>query len=43
VPPVPGAQLEVEILTSPRVRDAIARNGIELITFADLAKARLAA
>ena len=43
VPPVPGAQLEVEILTSPRVRDAIVRNGIELITFADLAKARLAA
>ncbi|HXN13238.1 MAG TPA: hopanoid biosynthesis-associated protein HpnK [Candidatus Acidoferrales bacterium] len=43
VPPDPGAQLEVEILTSPRVRDAIARNGIELITYADLAKARLAA
>jgi chitin disaccharide deacetylase len=37
-PPAPEAQLEVEILTSPRVRDAIARNSIELITFADLAK-----
>ena len=43
VPPAPEAQLEVEILTSPRVRDAIARNGIELITFADLAKAKMAA
>jgi len=43
VPPAAEAQLEVEILTSPRVRDAIARNGIELITFADLAKSKLAA
>ena len=43
VPPAAAAQLEVEILTSPRVRDAIDRNGIELITFGDLAKARLAA
>ncbi len=43
VPPAVAAQLEVEILTSPRVRDAIDRNGIELITFGDLAKARLAA
>jgi len=42
-PPAVEAQLEVEILTSARVRDAIERNGIELITFADLAKARLAA
>ncbi len=42
-PPAVEAQLEVEILTSPRVRAAIDRNGIELITFADLAKARLAA
>ncbi len=42
-PPNVEAQLEVEILTSPRVRDALARNGIELITFADLAKDRLAA
>jgi hopanoid biosynthesis associated protein HpnK len=43
VPPSVEAQLEVEILTSPRVRDAIARNGIELITFADLGKSKLAA
>jgi hypothetical protein len=43
VPPAPAAQREVEILTSPRVRDTIARNGIELITFADLAKRKLAA
>ncbi len=43
VPPAAEAQLEVEILTSPRVRDALVRNGIELITFADLAKSRLAA
>lgn len=43
VPPAPEAQREVEILTSPRVRDAIARNRIELITFADLAKGKLAA
>ncbi len=42
-PPTPAAQLEVEILTSPRVRNAIVRNGIELITFADLAKDKLAA
>jgi hopanoid biosynthesis associated protein HpnK len=43
IPPSPEAQLEVAILTSPRVRDAIERNGIELITFADLGRARLAA
>ncbi len=43
VPPAPEAQLEVEILTSARVRDAIDRNGIELITFADLAKSKIAA
>jgi chitin disaccharide deacetylase len=42
-PPRSEAQREVEILTSPRVREAIARNQIELITFADLAKAKLAA
>ena len=42
-PPAAQAQLEVEILTSPRVRAAIDRNGIELITFADLANAKLAA
>jgi chitin disaccharide deacetylase len=43
VPPSVEAQLEVEILTSPRVHNAIVRNGIELITFADLAKDKLAA
>ena len=43
VPPAPEVQREVEILTSARVRDAIARNRIELITFADLAKGKLAA
>ena len=43
VPPAVEAQLEVEILTSRRVRDAIDRNGIELITFADLAKGNPAA
>jgi hopanoid biosynthesis associated protein HpnK len=43
VPPAPEAQREVEILTSPRVRESIARNGIELITFADLAKGKIAA
>jgi hopanoid biosynthesis associated protein HpnK len=42
-PPAAEAQLEVEILTSPRVRESIARNEIELITFAELAKTRLAA
>lgn len=43
VPPEPQAQLEVEILTSARMREAIARNAIELTTFADLAKSDLAA
>ena len=43
VPPALAAQLEVEILTSQRVRDAIGRNQIELITFADIAKGKLAA
>jgi hopanoid biosynthesis associated protein HpnK len=43
VPPAAQAQLEVEILSSPRVLDAIARNAIELITFADLAGGKLAA
>ncbi len=43
IPPAPEAQLEVEILTSARVRDALVRNGIELITFADLAKPKVAA
>jgi hopanoid biosynthesis associated protein HpnK len=43
VPPAAEAQVEVEILTSRRVRDAIERNGIELITFADLARRKPAA
>jgi len=43
IPPSAAAQLEVEILTSPRVREAIVRNDIELITFADLSKRDLAA
>jgi hopanoid biosynthesis associated protein HpnK len=43
VPPSVESQLEVEILTGPRVRDAVVRNGVELITFADLAKSKLAA
>ena len=43
VPPAVEAQREVEILTSRRVRDAIDRNAIELITFADLAKRNPAA
>jgi hopanoid biosynthesis associated protein HpnK len=43
VPPAAEAQLEVEILVSPRVREAIDRNRIELTTFADLAKRDLAA
>ena len=43
VPPAVEAQLEVEILTSARVRETIERNGIELITFAELAKGKIAA
>jgi hopanoid biosynthesis associated protein HpnK len=43
IPPAVETQLEVEILTSRRVRDAIDRSGIELITFADLAKRKLSA
>ena len=43
VPPAVEAQLEVEILTSARVREAIERNGIELSTFAELAKGKIAA
>lgn len=39
-PPSLEAQLEVAILTSAAVRDAIARLGITLITFADLAAER---
>lgn len=43
IPPEAEAQLEVEILTGSRVREAIDRNAIELTTFADLAKSDLAA
>jgi len=43
IPPSPAAQLEVEILTSPRMREAIDRNAVELITFAELSKRDLAA
>jgi chitin disaccharide deacetylase len=43
IPPAAEAQREVEILTSSRVREAIDRNGIELITFADLVNGKLAA
>jgi hopanoid biosynthesis associated protein HpnK len=43
IPPSAAAQLEVDILTSPRVHNAIVQNGVELITFADLAKDELAA
>jgi hopanoid biosynthesis associated protein HpnK len=43
IPPSAAAQLEVEILISPRVRDAIDRNAIELITFANLSERNLAA
>jgi len=38
VPPSPAAQREVEILTSPRVRDVLASRGVRLTTFAALAK-----
>lgn len=37
-PPPAEAQLEVKILTSPRVRDALEARGVELVTFADLAR-----
>jgi hopanoid biosynthesis associated protein HpnK len=36
-PPSPSAQMEVEILTSPRVRDAISAAGVKLTSFAELA------
>lgn len=38
-PPAPDAQREVEILMSPRVREAIVSRGIKLTTFAELAAA----
>jgi hopanoid biosynthesis associated protein HpnK len=36
-PPAASAQREVEILTSPRVREALDSRGVRLMTFADLA------
>jgi hopanoid biosynthesis associated protein HpnK len=42
-PPAPAAQLEVEILTSPNVRSALAARGVKLTTFRDLATAPAAA
>jgi chitin disaccharide deacetylase len=37
-PPSASAQLEVEVLTSPRVRDALAARGVRLANFAALAR-----
>jgi len=42
-PPAASAQREVEILLSPRVRDAIAARGIRLTTFAELAREQVSA
>jgi chitin disaccharide deacetylase len=36
-PPPPAAQLEAEILVSPRVRTALVNSGVRLTSFADLA------
>ncbi len=38
MPPAPGAQLEVELLSSPRLRAALDANGVRLTTFAELAR-----
>jgi len=38
-PPSPSSQLETEVLTSARVRDAIASHGIQLTTFGEVARA----
>jgi hopanoid biosynthesis associated protein HpnK len=38
VPPSAAAQREAEILTSPELREAIERNGVQLTTFAEVAK-----
>jgi len=38
-PPSAPAQLEVEILTSPRIRDALAARSVKLTNFAELARA----
>jgi hopanoid biosynthesis associated protein HpnK len=37
-PPSASAQVEVEILTSPRVRDALVARGVRLASFAELAR-----
>lgn len=37
-PPAPGAQYEVEILTSPRVRQALDSRGVHLTTYRELAQ-----
>jgi hypothetical protein len=37
-PPSAAAQLELEILTSPRVRDALVARGVRLTNFAGLAR-----
>jgi hopanoid biosynthesis associated protein HpnK len=37
-PPAPSVQLETEVLTSARVRDAIASHGIHLTTFGEVAR-----
>jgi chitin disaccharide deacetylase len=37
-PPSASAQVEVEVLTSPRVRDALVARGVRLANFAELAR-----
>jgi hypothetical protein len=43
VPPTLEAQSEVAILTSPRVRAALAEHGVRLTSFAEIARAESAA
>lgn len=38
IPPAPSSQRETEVLTSARVRDAIASHGIRLTTFGEVAR-----
>ncbi len=40
LPPSPHAQIEVELLTSPRFRAALDAHGVRLTTFAEIAQAR---
>src|SRR5215831_16574626 len=42
-PPPAAAQVEVEILTNPRVRDALGARGVKLTNFAELARGGVAA